>query len=269
MPHVHLSSTKGGEALLLDDASVPGKLVHECPAGQTNGDLVYLSIINLSTATRSLFFALQGTDIPVPVNRDSMDRVDCPSSPTGIDRLVGSPFVVAPGFKFHMSADTLSGEAPLAVYGYVERATTGATATQAIGRLGLRIANTASLDDDYPLWPMPIIGNEHAFAFARAMDLPATAMLQLYLDASEDLGPFTPTDATFQIQDIPASANVGALHGKPDDLTLGIGHDVIWNYPNVIDLGAFAGNVVTGSGMIIIPAQGLYHIGGWIHGTLT
>ena len=137
MPYYHLSSTKGGEALLLDDASVPGKLIHECPSGQPTGDLVYLSVVNLSTAERSLWFAIQGADVPVPGNRDGMDRVDVVPSPTGVTRLVGEPFIVAPGYKFHISSDTIAGAAPLAVYGYVDRNGAAAAALSQGGEGGL------------------------------------------------------------------------------------------------------------------------------------
>lgn len=121
MPHFPLSITKGGEAILLDDASVPGKTVHTTPAGNTAADLLYLSVVNLSTSERSLFFTVTGTDITDPTSRDGMDRIDVQSSPTGINRLSGEPFVLGPGYSLRISSDTPAGEPPLVLYGYVER----------------------------------------------------------------------------------------------------------------------------------------------------
>lgn len=119
----HLTSTKGGEALLLDVATIPGKVIHTTPSGNTNGDLLYLSVANLSSATQSLWFVIQGADVPVPPGREAMDRVDVPSSPTGIVRLTGAPLVLAPGYTLHISADQPAGSTPMVLYGYAERTT--------------------------------------------------------------------------------------------------------------------------------------------------
>lgn len=121
MSYHKLSSTQGGEALLLDDASVPGKVVHTTPGGGSSADVIYLSVVNLSTAERSLFFTVTGTGITAPTNRDGMDRVDVPSSPTGVVRINTGYLALEPGYTLNISADVPAGQAPLVLYGYAER----------------------------------------------------------------------------------------------------------------------------------------------------
>ena len=80
--------------------------------------------------------------------------------------------------------------------------TQGSTTIDETIRLGLVISNTTSLNGNYPLMTYDISNNktnERGLIFAKEMFLPASAFLQLYMNATAALGTFTPIDSTFEL----------------------------------------------------------------------
>ena len=61
--------------------------------------------------------------------------------------------------------------------------------------------------------------------------------------------------------------DVGALYGPTDAFTLTTAPTVLANYASQGESGTFAGQTYRDSGLIIIPAPGIYRVNAWVFGT--
>lgn len=113
-----LSGSNGGAPIPLDDASVPGKVIHANGASSgVNAVPICLHIYNPDAEERPIWYTLQGPSVPVPTSRSQMQSQIIPPSLRGPEP-VAVPCVIEPGYTLHVSAD--AGNAPMQLFGMVD-----------------------------------------------------------------------------------------------------------------------------------------------------
>jgi len=121
---IPLSGSQGGAPIYLDTTDLPGKLIHRNPADSgTNHVVTEVLVINPGTGSRTLWGVVQGPGAPVPTAQDAnqMPRIDVYPAPEGhAPRLFYTPFVLGPGYSFHVSVNDSSTPGQLYMFGTVE-----------------------------------------------------------------------------------------------------------------------------------------------------
>ena len=117
---IPLSASKGGARILLDDTSIPGKAIHSNPVDSgTNHVVQNILIGNPNSSQVSMWVVIVGPDAPAPTDRSQMVRIDIPPTAEGTDvRLFYTPFILAPGYSYHVSCMLQPGNLPPYLYGY-------------------------------------------------------------------------------------------------------------------------------------------------------
>jgi len=117
---IPLSGSQGGARILLDDPSVPGKVIHANPVDSgTNHIVSNILVGNANTNQVSMWVAIVGPGAPAPTTHDDMVRIDIPPTAEGSDvRLFYTPFILAPGYSYYISCLLQPGNVPPYLYGY-------------------------------------------------------------------------------------------------------------------------------------------------------
>ena len=120
---IALSGSVGGAGIALDDAGVPGKVIHQVTSkpGGTWHDLVRdLNVFGAEREAILFWWAVQGPGVPVPTSRSEMQKVYIPPRLTvnlsaANFRLYQPALILAEGYTLHMSSD-----GDLVLYGWAE-----------------------------------------------------------------------------------------------------------------------------------------------------
>lgn len=121
---IPLSGSIGGAPIALDNAILPGTLVHANPADSGGNDVLQNILVGNPNANQvTLLVQQQGPGITTP----RVIRIDVPPTAEGTDvRIFYTPFLLAPGFSYYIAAQLQPGNEAPYVYGYVERHATSA-----------------------------------------------------------------------------------------------------------------------------------------------
>lgn len=124
MTALKLSSSIGGAPTYLTDDTLPGLLVHENPADSGENHLIQeILVVNPNPSAITLWTTIQGPGIPVPTAQDpyQMTRINVPATAEGNEpRVFYTPFILYPGYSYHVSTQLLAGQEPAYLFGYVD-----------------------------------------------------------------------------------------------------------------------------------------------------